>query len=189
MQEIAQHIAITLKTLRQARGWSLDRTARETGVSKAMLGQIERHESSPTVATLWKIASGLGVSFSQFLETSGVAEGTLLRRGQTAALVERAPGMQVVPLFPFESELGFEFFVIDLAPGALSESTPHARGVVEHIVVIEGEMDVCVEGVWQPLKPGEGLRFAADRAHGYRNRHHSAARFHDVIHYPRRLDV
>ncbi|GHA89141.1 helix-turn-helix domain-containing protein [Modicisalibacter luteus] len=189
MQEIAQHIAITLKTLRQARGWSLDRTARETGVSKAMLGQIERHESSPTVATLWKIASGLGVSFSRFLETPIVAEGTLLRHGQESALIEREPGMHVVPLFPFEPDLGFELFVIDLAPGALSESAPHAKGVVEHIVVVEGEMEVCVEGVWQPLKPGEGLRFAADRSHGYRNRQRSAARFHDVIHYPRRLDV
>ncbi|STU41010.1 Cro/CI family transcriptional regulator [Klebsiella pneumoniae] len=55
---IAQHLAATLKTLRQQRGWSLSRLAEETGVSKAMLGQIERNESSPTVATLWKIATG-----------------------------------------------------------------------------------------------------------------------------------
>ncbi|SFI15459.1 helix-turn-helix domain-containing protein [Modicisalibacter xianhensis] len=189
MQEITQHIAITLKALRQARGWSLDRTARETGVSKAMLGQIERNESSPTVATLWKIASGLGVSFSQFLETPAGTEGTLLRHGRESALVEREPGMHVVPLFPFEPDLGFELFAIELAPGALSESAPHARGVVEHVIVIEGRMEVCVEGVWQPLAPGEGLRFAADRAHGYRNRHREPVRFHDVIHYPRRLDV
>ena len=53
---IAQHLSATLKTLRQQRGWSLSRLAEETGVSKAMLGQIERNESSPTVATLWKIA-------------------------------------------------------------------------------------------------------------------------------------
>ncbi len=51
---IAQHLAATLKTLRQQRGWSLSRLAEETGVSKAMLGQIERNESSPTVATLWR---------------------------------------------------------------------------------------------------------------------------------------
>lgn len=42
---IAQHLAATLKTLRQQRGWSLSRLAEETGVSKAMLGQIERNES------------------------------------------------------------------------------------------------------------------------------------------------
>ena len=44
---IAQHLATTLKTLRQQRGWSLSRLAEETGVSKAMLGQVERNESSP----------------------------------------------------------------------------------------------------------------------------------------------
>jgi transcriptional regulator with XRE-family HTH domain len=64
---IAQHLATTLKTLRQQRGWSLSRLAEETGVSKAMLGQVERNESSPTVATLWKIATGLNVPFSAFI--------------------------------------------------------------------------------------------------------------------------
>ncbi|WP_417653748.1 helix-turn-helix domain-containing protein, partial [Escherichia coli] len=52
--DITQHLATTLKALRQARGWSLSKLAEETGVSKAMLGQIERNESSPTVSTLWK---------------------------------------------------------------------------------------------------------------------------------------
>lgn len=61
--DIAQHLSVTLKTLRQQRGWSLSRLAEETGVSKAMLGQIERNESSPTVATLWKIATGLTCRF------------------------------------------------------------------------------------------------------------------------------
>lgn len=59
MIDIFKRIASTLKTLRKERGWSLDKTAQETGVSKAMLGQIERAESSPTIATLWKIASAL----------------------------------------------------------------------------------------------------------------------------------
>ncbi len=61
--DITQHLATTLKALRLARGWSLSKLAEETGVSKAMLGQIERNESSPTVSTLWKIATGLNVPF------------------------------------------------------------------------------------------------------------------------------
>ena len=65
--DITQHLATTLKALRQARGWSLSKLAEETGVSKAMLGQIERNESSPTVSTLWKIATGLNVPFSAFI--------------------------------------------------------------------------------------------------------------------------
>ena len=44
MQEMNQHLAQRLKGLRSELGWSLDVAARETGVSKAMLGQIERGE-------------------------------------------------------------------------------------------------------------------------------------------------
>lgn len=54
MENLARFLSITLKQLRQQRGWSLSRLAEATGVSKAMLGQIERNESSPAVATLWK---------------------------------------------------------------------------------------------------------------------------------------
>ena len=61
MENLARFYSTTLKQLRQQRGWSLSRLAEATGVSKAMLGQIERNESSPTVATLWKIATGLNV--------------------------------------------------------------------------------------------------------------------------------
>ncbi len=44
-----------LKSIRMARTLSLDDTAVLTGVSKPMLGQIERGQSVPTVTTLWKI--------------------------------------------------------------------------------------------------------------------------------------
>jgi recombination associated protein RdgC len=64
---ISRSIAHHLQSVRKARGLSLDKTAQLTGVSKAMLGQIERGESSPTIATLWKIATGLACSFSSFL--------------------------------------------------------------------------------------------------------------------------
>lgn len=64
----AQKIGTTLKMLRQQRGWSLDIAQKNTGVSKAMLGQIVRGESIPTIATPWKIASGFKTSFSSFID-------------------------------------------------------------------------------------------------------------------------
>ena len=48
-----------LKNIRQNRELSLDEAAEMTGVSKPMLGQVERGQSSPTITTLWKIATGL----------------------------------------------------------------------------------------------------------------------------------
>ncbi len=46
--------------------------------------------------------------------------------------------------------------LITLAPGALSESTPHEKGVIEHVVVISGTLDLCLQGEWHSLQAGEG---------------------------------
>ena len=61
-------ISNNLRQLRKDRAWSLTQAAEQTGVSKAMLGQIEREESSPTIATLWRIAKGFKVSMSSLIE-------------------------------------------------------------------------------------------------------------------------
>ena len=93
--------------------------------------------------------------------------------------------MVVTPLFPWDPVLRFDHFSITLAPGALSESTPHEQGVIEHVVVISGVLDLCLQDSWQSLQPGEGRRFAGDLAHAYRNSGAQTAHFHSLIHYPK----
>lgn len=183
MQDIAGHIAATLRRLRQQQGWSLDQAARLTGVSKAMLGQIERSESSPTVSTLWKIASGFRVSLSELLEGADETVGLRQRDVHERVWGEDSAGMQARVLFPFDPQLGFEMFEVELAPGAESASSPHAPGVVEHIVVLEGSLALQVGEQWQHLVVGQGLRFQADQPHLMRNVGEGGLRFHDVIHY------
>jgi transcriptional regulator with XRE-family HTH domain len=184
MQSISKRISTTLKNLRRERGWSLDKAALETGVSKAMLGQIEREESSPTIATLWKIATGFRTSFSSFIEDiSEETNNPLYRAGDTKILHPQDKKIRVHPLFPFDKELRFELFIIELLPGCEHLSPPHKHGVIEHIVVVEGDMEVFIHGTWQPLKKGEGLRFNANQPHGYRNLTQELARIHDIIHY------
>ncbi|KQN56615.1 helix-turn-helix domain-containing protein [Erwinia sp. Leaf53] len=238
MQALQHHLADTLKRERSQRGWSLTQAADATGVSKAMLGQIERGESSPTIATLWKIATGFNLSFSAFIsaeaappdpantalsaaqqaaaaqQTEGdpdprpphsgegdqVSRPSRQNRASAAAPVEHPQrshptpvayqqsdrGMQATLLFPFDPETGFELLVIELAAGALSESSAHEAGMIEHVIVLEGELEICLDGEWQRLACGEGVRFRADRPHAYRNPGAQPVRFHDVIHYPRR---
>lgn len=183
MQDIAGHIAATLRRLRQQQGWSLDQAARSTGVSKAMLGQIERSESSPTVSTLWKIASGFRVSLSELLEGADETVGLRQRDVHERVWGEDSAGMQARVLFPFDPQLGFEMFEVELAPGAESASSPHAPGVIEHIVVLEGGLALQVGEQWQHLAVGQGVRFHADQPHLMRNAGEGRLRFHDVIHY------
>ncbi len=179
-------MAQKLKALRKAKAWSLDKTAEQTGVSKAMLGQIEREESSPTIATLWKIATGFQVSFSEFLEDSPFpTQAPILRGGETQQLHPADDKILVRSLFPYDPTLNVEVFLNKLLPGCEHLSPPHQSGMIEDIMVIEGEMEVLVDEQWIRLKKDEALRFSADQPHGYRNLGGVVARFHDVMHYPR----
>ncbi|WP_225086346.1 XRE family transcriptional regulator [Pectobacterium colocasium] len=182
--ELTRRIGKTLKILRKDKNWSLTRTSEETGVSKAMLGQIERGESSPTVATLWKIATGMNVAFSTFIEPTLAAEDVTYRSGTGSAFRESEVGMHVVPLFPFDEKLRFDLLVIELAAGASSTSSAHENGVIEHIIVLDGQLEMTIDGQTHSLSAGDALRFAADREHRYYNPTATTARFHDLIHYP-----
>jgi transcriptional regulator with XRE-family HTH domain len=181
---LAEKISSALRTLRSRRGWSLDVTSQMTGVSKAMLGQIERGESSPTIATLWKIARGFDVSFSVFVGDDGPTQADVIHR--TSHLQQIHPEddkMRIMPLFTYDETLSFEVFIIELLPGVEHLSPPHQKQVVEHIIVTEGEIEVLVGKTWQRLKLQEGLRFNAAKPHGYRNLSSRRAVFHDMIHY------
>ncbi|MBA2711307.1 MAG: helix-turn-helix transcriptional regulator [Tatlockia sp.] len=186
MENIYKHIATTLKKLRQQKGWSLDKAALATGVSKAMLGQIEREESSPTIAILWKIATGFETSFSSFIEEiNTVSSEAMHRTGQVQAIHSDDKKIRVSPLFSFDSQLDFELFVIELLPGCEHLSPPHKHGVIEHIVVVGGSMEVLLGGAWRALSNGEGIRFNANQPHGYRNHASKLATIHNIIHYPK----
>lgn len=184
MQDLYTRISLTLKRLRKEKGWSLDKTAEKTGVSKAMLGQIEREESSPTIATLWKIASGFDTSFSSFItDAQTELNQTIYRDVPSQQLHPSDKKIRVMSLFPFDAQLNFEIFVIELLPQCEHLSSPHQAGVIEHVVVAEGTIEVLTHGTWQLLKKGEGLRFNANQPHGYRNFSNKLAIFHDIIHY------
>ena len=187
MQDPTKYLAKMLKSLRKERGLSLDATAKETGISKAMLGQIEREESSPTTATLWKIATGFNVSISSLIEP--VPEGakeTLIRDANEVRQLARADGTMVAPLFPFERRFGFEYMEIIFLAGFERYSDPHEPGVVEYISVLEGHMDIFADDIWHPLKSGQSIRFRGDKPHGYRNLSNENAVTLSVIHYPHR---
>ena len=67
MEDITLLVSQNLKKIRDEKKLSLDKLAELTGVSKSMLAQIERGESSPTIAVVWKIANGLKISFTSLL--------------------------------------------------------------------------------------------------------------------------
>lgn len=184
MEDLSEKISSTLKLLRKKQNWSLDIASKKTGVSKAMLGQIERGESNPTIATLWKIASGFDVSFSSFVEDLKPNNGDFTyRKGLLKQVHPKDDKIKIMPIFAYDKHLKFEVFIIELLPKCEHLSPPHQKGVVEHIIVTKGQIEVLINDIWHEVKKNEGIRFNADRPHGYRNLSTSIATFHDIIHY------
>jgi transcriptional regulator with XRE-family HTH domain len=178
------YIATALQAIRQERGWSLDRASKATGVSKAMLGQIERGESSPTLATLWKLATGFQISLSHLLQPAiTLPGGVQLRSADRLRHRPTTDPMLVAPLFPYDPAFGFELLELTLPPGYERLSAPHDAGVTEHVTLIRGQMAVKVGEDWVELHRGDALRFNADQPHGYRCCGSEPAVFHNLIHY------
>nr|WP_321511392.1 XRE family transcriptional regulator [uncultured Celeribacter sp.] len=173
---------VRLRAVRTQAGLSLSQAAKATGVSKTMLGQIERGESSPTIATLWKIAKGLHLPLSVFLED---LPETSSGDGAPRPVTRQFPDvLNVRTLFPFDPAFRSETFLITLAPGQTHLSQAHDAGVVEDVLVAAGDVSVLVGEVWQSCQVGDAIRLRADRPHGYRNLASEPAQFHNVIHYP-----
>lgn len=186
MKDPKDHLAQTLKQLRKDKELSLDRAADLTGVSKAMLGQIERGESSPTVSTLWKIATGFDVSLSRFIEPAPPPqlEKTIVRCAQDIRQHPGDGGLMIAPLFPYENQLGFEYLELVFQAGYDRESAPHAPGVIEIVTVLDGGLEIWCEDTWHSLSAGQTIRFAGDQPHAYRNRTPRDTKVLTVIHYP-----
>ncbi|MFW5501482.1 MULTISPECIES: helix-turn-helix domain-containing protein [unclassified Maridesulfovibrio] len=154
-------IARRLKTFRNQEKLSLDAVAGMTGVSKAMLGQIERKESVPTISTLWKIAGGLGVSFSSFFEKQ--SPGTF-----NGSLFPNDPDMRVDIVFPYNPATHMEVFNVTLTNHHHQISSAHQSGVVEHVIVMQGDLELVYENRTEKLTQGQSLRFYADIPHEYK---------------------
>ncbi|MDX2321448.1 MAG: helix-turn-helix domain-containing protein [Moritella sp.] len=173
-----------LKAARSNKGWSLDKTSQHTGVSKAMLGQIERGESSPTVVRLWNIANGFELPLSYFL--TDLAQ----KNTSTSALENNEHDIQIVTLFPYDAVTKLEIFQITLDPQRQHISAPHNAGVIEHIIAVDGAMEYYLalaadgtEQEWHILQQGEGIKFNADQPHGYRNMTGESVTIHNIISY------
>lgn len=161
--DIHDRLAASLRAARKARGLSLDAAAKLSGVSRSMVSQIERGESSPTVATLWNLTQALQVDFAGLLE-GRPRPGVEVTRAGAAPVIERG-GVTIRILSPAEAVGENEVYDLDFAPGARLVSDPHGPGCREHLTVIEGRVRVVSGPDAEELGPGDVARYPADREH------------------------
>lgn len=163
--DIVLRLAIRLKEARRAKGLSLDAVARLSGVSRSMVSQIERAESSPTVATLWNLTQALQVDFAGLLEARIERDIRVVQAA--AAPVIADPGRDVViRILSAPQTVGeHEIYEIRLGPGASLDSAPHRSGCREDVVVLEGAVTIISGDEQVLLSQNDAANYAADRPH------------------------
>ncbi|MBL9061726.1 helix-turn-helix domain-containing protein [Tabrizicola sp.] len=161
--DIHDRLAASLRAARKDRGLSLDAAAKLSGVSRSMVSQIERGESSPTVATLWALTQALQLDFAGLLE-GRPAPGIEVTRAAAAPVIDRS-GVTIRILSAPESVGSHEVYELRFAKGARLTSEAHSPGCREHLTVLEGRLTVTSGEATDSLSPGDVARYPADRPH------------------------
>jgi len=177
-------VGANLRRLRVRRGLSLERLAQQSGVSRAMLSQIELGQSAPTINLLWKIARALGVTFSTLVSPPKGSGPIVLREDSAKRLSSRDGSFVSRALFPFDEPRTVEFYELRLKTGGVEEADPHPPGTTENLVVAAGTVEITIDGGAQVLAQGDAILFTADVAHSYRNRGTVEAIMFLVMSYP-----
>jgi transcriptional regulator with XRE-family HTH domain len=162
-------LGANLRRLRVRRGLSLERLARASGVSRAMLGQIELGQSTPTINVVWKIARALGVPFSALISHCARPRTALLRAERAKVLTSADGSFISRALFPFDEHRKVEFYELRLGPHGIERAEPHPAGTTENLVVSVGSLRLQVDAERFELEAGDAAYFEADVAHEYYN--------------------
>ena len=176
-------VGVRVKALREAMDMSLRDLAERSGVSAPMLSQVERGETSPTLAVAARIASGLDLSLSQLLRldenrhvviTRSEDRRTRRRRGHTVEeLTPPLPGQR--------ADVSVHTLGAGASTGAADDPPMHEPGSRETAVVLQGAVEFFIDGERHELTDGDSVTFDADLPHHFENNGTDEARLLAVV--------
>jgi len=167
---LSNQLGRAVQRLRKSFGFSLADLSARSGVAKSIISQIERNETNPTLTTIWRLAHALDVSIGSILH--GAEEGPFVERvsrGETPILVSDDGLCRLAVIGWLKTVDWLQWYDFQADPGGVLESAAHARGSVESLSVLEGELEVDVGGSIETASAGETLRYRCDRPHRIRN--------------------
>ena len=169
--DVGEVIAANLRRLRTARRMSLATLASRADVAKATLANLEQGRGNPTIETLWSLALGLGVAFSDLLEDRRETTTVVVGAQQGVRVCGSTPGGKLDLRLLDRIERGglVEVFDMFLPAGTEHSGRPHGSGVVERVFVHGGTITVGPASDPLTLGPGDYARYGADRPHVYRS--------------------
>ncbi|MGU3667512.1 helix-turn-helix domain-containing protein [Methylobacterium sp. A49B] len=165
-QVLSGQLGKTIQRLRKAYNLSLSELAEQSGVAKSIISQIERNETNPTLATIWRLSQALDVSIERVL-AAGDEEPFIEKtsRADTPILVSEDGKVRLAIIGWLKTIEWLQWYEVTADPGGVLDSDPHQRGSVESLSVSEGAFEVEIGGTVQRARAGETLRYRCDRPH------------------------
>jgi XRE family transcriptional regulator, regulator of sulfur utilization len=176
-------VGARLKSLREGMDLSLRDLAERSGVSAPMLSQVERGDTSPTLAVAQKIAAGLDLSLSQLLRLDEDRHVVVVRAGQGRTRRRRDHRVEELtpPLPGQRADVSLHTLAPGAATGAPDDPPVHEPGSRETTVVVEGTAELFIDGQRHELREGDSVTFDADLPHHFENNGETDARLIAVI--------
>jgi transcriptional regulator with XRE-family HTH domain len=159
-----------LRQLRRKHGLSLEQLAHKSGVSRAMLGQIETGKSAPTINLLGRIADALKVSVPSLISNPGTGGTVIVPRDRETIVASSDGGFTSRALFPWGGAQSIEMYEVTIAPHHREDIAAHEPGTKKAILVVAGNVEVNLAD--EPpanLSDGDAILFNADAAHQLHN--------------------
>jgi transcriptional regulator with XRE-family HTH domain len=169
--EVAIHVGPRVKALREAMDLSLRDLAERSGVSAPMLSQVERGETSPTLAVANRIASGLDLRLSQLLRLDESSTVTVVRAGERRGGGADGHAFEILtaPLPGLRAELSRHTLRAGSHTGGPGDAPMHEPGSREIALVEDGALVLHIDGDEHPLATGDCVTFDADLPHHFEN--------------------
>ncbi|WP_064723620.1 XRE family transcriptional regulator [Paenarthrobacter nicotinovorans] len=164
-----------IRELRRNRGLTLGQVAQLTGLSVAMLSQVERGQSDPSLESLRRLAEALQVPIFDLFRGEGPEQVALIRHDERRLI--SSPNLHVT--YSQVSRSGGKVEVLEgtLEPGAASSETPRSHISEECVLVLEGSLIAEIDGTDYALDAGDSCHFDSALPHRFLNPHTEKARF------------
>jgi transcriptional regulator with XRE-family HTH domain len=157
---------------RLLRGWSLSELAEASGVSRAVIGRIERGETSPTAIVLGRLSGALGVTLSTLLTSANRGRSDRhVRFSDQPVWRDPATGYVRRQIAPGpRSDLPLELIRVELPAGAAIEYPASAYLFFRHLIWVLSGALIFVEGdTTHDLETGDSLELGPPSDCAFRN--------------------
>jgi transcriptional regulator with XRE-family HTH domain len=166
-QHGARQVGARLRDLRAERGLTILELAARASISAGLISQIERGNSNPSMRTIQRLRTALGVTIWTFFGQAGTAaeaEPSFVQRRDSRARIVVGRTRLVKELLSPRGDGTLRFMSITLPPGGASEDVLIGRGEKGGYVV-SGRVELTVDERRAELAEGDSFQFESHLPH------------------------